>query len=82
VNSGERISSPLEPIIWQAIMMALTIGVVVFGVKRGIESASLFLLPLLGLLVIVLAIYSVSLEGSGSCSHFDFGHPFFYGHKY
>lgn len=66
------IASPLEPIVWQAVMMALTIGVVIFGIKGGIEKASLFLMPLLGLLVIILAIYGVSLEGSNQGLSFLF----------
>lgn len=66
------ITSPVEPIIWQAIMMALTIGIVMFGVKKGIEAAAKFLMPLLALLVIVLAIYSIFLEGSGAGLSFIF----------
>lgn len=68
------IASPIEPIGWQAIMMALTLLIVVGGVKGGIERASRILMPLLALLVIFLAVYSITLEGSGPGLAFLF-HP-------
>ncbi|MDQ0340099.1 NSS family neurotransmitter:Na+ symporter [Caldalkalibacillus uzonensis] len=58
------ITSSVEPIIWQAIFMAITIGIVVFGVKRGIEKANNILMPALAVLIVLLAIYSLTLGGA------------------
>lgn len=58
------VSKPFEPIIWQAIFMAIVIGIIYLGVKKGIELSSKIMMPVLGILVLILAIYSISLEGS------------------
>ncbi|MBM7660015.1 NSS family neurotransmitter:Na+ symporter [Bacillus mesophilus] len=58
------IGKTAEPIIWQFIFMALTVGIVVVGVKKGIEAANKVLMPLLGVLLIILAIYSLTLGGA------------------
>lgn len=56
--------STVEPLLWQALFMAITVGIVFFGIKKGIERANFILMPLLALLVVGLALYSVSLEGA------------------
>ncbi|EGL84243.1 sodium:neurotransmitter symporter [Caldalkalibacillus thermarum TA2.A1] len=58
------ITDPVEPVIWQAIFMAITIGIVVFGVKKGIEKANNILMPALAILVVLLALYSLTLGGA------------------
>ncbi len=58
------IGETFEPVIWQFIFMALTIGIVYVGVKKGIEASNKILMPLLGILLIVLAIYSLTLGGA------------------
>jgi NSS family neurotransmitter:Na+ symporter len=45
--------------------MVITVGIVSGGVKRGIERASVVLMPLLFLIVAGLAIYAATLEGAG-----------------
>lgn len=57
------IAHPLEPIAWQFTVMALTVAVVTGGVERGIEAVSKLLMPALGLLLLALAIHSVTLPG-------------------
>ncbi|MBC8531236.1 sodium-dependent transporter [Gehongia tenuis] len=59
------ISSPVEPIVWFAIFLALTFVVVLLGVKRGIEKANKFLMPALVVLSVVVAVYAVTLPGAG-----------------
>ena len=59
------IAHPLEPIAWQFAVMALTVAVVAGGVERGIEAVSKLLMPALGLLLLALAIHSVTLPGFG-----------------
>ncbi len=61
---GGFISSPVEPIIYHAVFMSLTIGVVLAGVHKGIERTCEVLLPLLFLILIVLAVRSVTLPGA------------------
>jgi NSS family neurotransmitter:Na+ symporter len=58
------ISNPWQPLIWQAIFMAATIGIVYVGVKKGIEKANVILMPSLAILLIILAIYSLTLGGA------------------
>ncbi|EGL83976.1 sodium:neurotransmitter symporter [Caldalkalibacillus thermarum TA2.A1] len=58
------ITDPVEPVIWQAIFMALTIGIVVLGIKKGIEKANKLLMPTLAVLVVLLAAYSLTLGGA------------------
>jgi NSS family neurotransmitter:Na+ symporter len=59
------ISSPVEPILWFAVFLALTFVVVLLGVKRGIEKANKFLMPALVVLSVVVAVYTITLPGAG-----------------
>lgn len=58
------ITSPIEPIIYQIIFMALTGIVVIFGVKNGIEKASKILMPFLLIIIVILNIRAVTLDGA------------------
>ncbi len=58
----EFLASPLSLIAYQAVFLALTAAIVARGVVRGIEAASKILMPLLAVLMIFLAGYSV-VEG-------------------
>ncbi|MEQ9449623.1 MAG: sodium-dependent transporter, partial [Rhodospirillaceae bacterium] len=58
------ISDPVQPLIYHTIFMALTMGVVLAGVHRGIERACEVLLPMLFLILVILAIRSVTLPGA------------------
>jgi len=55
---------PVEPVAWHLAFMASTAAVVAAGVARGIERASRVLMPLLGVIVLVLAGYAVTLPGA------------------
>ena len=57
-------ADPTEPILYHALFMALTVGVVVAGVHGGIERTCEILLPLLFLLLVVLAVRSLTLPGA------------------
>lgn len=52
-------------VLWQGFMLALTAVVVATGVNAGIERLNMWLMPLLGLIVLALAAYALSLPGSG-----------------
>ena len=49
---------------WFLIYVLLTAAVVLFGVEKGIEKASRFLMPVLVLLSVGVAVYSLTLPGS------------------
>ncbi len=60
------ITNPGEPLLWHAVFMALTIGIVFFGIKGGIEKASKILMPALFIMLILVIIRSLTLEGAGA----------------
>lgn len=53
-----------EPILWLAIFVLVTAVVVFLGVEKGIEKVSKALMPLLVVLMVGIAIYSVTLPGA------------------
>lgn len=57
-------NSPKTLILYQAIFMILTMLIVVNGIKKGIENTSKVMMPALFILLIIIAIRSVTLEGS------------------
>jgi NSS family neurotransmitter:Na+ symporter len=59
------ISSPIKPIVYQLIFMTITGGVLLGGVKDGIEKVAKILMPLLLVIIIILDIRAVTLPGSG-----------------
>lgn len=58
------IASPAEPLVWFLIVIAVCFVVVLLGVEKGIEKVAKFLMPILVLLSIVVAIYSITLPGA------------------
>jgi len=58
------VASGGDAVAFHVGFMALTILIVVAGVKGGIERASLLLMPMLFLIVIGLAIWAATLEGA------------------
>ncbi|WP_173918512.1 sodium-dependent transporter [Halobacillus sp. Marseille-Q1614] len=69
---GEFISNSWYPLFWTALFMGLTIFIVVSGVKKGIESANKIFMPLLAIILIVLAFYSISFDGAAEGLRFLF----------
>ncbi len=61
---GGFISSTAEPLVYHAVFMALTMGVVLGGVHKGIERTCTVLLPMLFIILVILAIRSVTLPGA------------------
>jgi neurotransmitter:Na+ symporter, NSS family len=61
---GSFISDPVEPILYHALFMGLTVAVVLGGVHDGIERACKILMPMLFVLLIVLIIRAVTLPGA------------------
>ncbi len=58
------IAQPFEPIGWFLLFIGLTALVVLFGVEKGIEKVSKFLMPVLVFLTIGIAIYSMCMDGA------------------
>lgn len=58
------ISRPVEPAIWHLVFMAFCAVVVIGGVVKGIEKVSRILLPCLFVLVVVVALRSVTLPNA------------------
>ncbi|MCK5324426.1 MAG: sodium-dependent transporter [Woeseiaceae bacterium] len=64
VRFGE-VSSGTPAVVYHLILMIITVAVVYRGVRKGIEHASLILMPLLFVLLIGLVIWASNLPGSG-----------------
>ena len=58
------ISQTSQPIVWLILFILATAVVVFLGVEKGIEKVSKFLMPLLILLSVGIAIYSMTLPGA------------------
>ena len=61
---NEFVSSPLQPVGWTAVIIALTCGIVALGVQRGIEKGAKIMMPLLFVFVVVLMVCSLSLPNA------------------
>ena len=55
---------PVRPLIWLVVFLLLTHFVIVKGVKDGIEKSSKILMPVLFILIILLAVCSLSLPNA------------------
>ena len=58
------LASPAQQILFQFIFSAITTLVILRGVQKGIEKFSTILMPLLILLAMVVAVYSITLPGA------------------
>lgn len=66
VTSFQEFSQdPIRPIVWMLIFLLLTHFIVVKGVKEGIEKSSKIMMPVLFIIIVILAICSLSLPNSG-----------------
>ena len=63
---GELISSPWRPLVMHLIFLVVSTLIVAGGVKSGIEKFSKWSLPLLFVLIVVIAVYSICLPGASA----------------
>ncbi len=63
---GGFISGAAQPSVYFIIYAALTAVVVIFGVEKGIEGVSKILMPLLVILSVGIAVYTLLLPGAGA----------------
>lgn len=73
------ITSPVSPVIFALLFMAVTALIVYNGVEGGIEKVSRFMMPVLLVLVIVIAVYSLTLRSTDAAGQTRTGmQGFFY----
>lgn len=61
---GSFTGSVGEPLGWFALYVALTFAVVLFGVEKGIEKVSKILMPVLVVLAVGIAVYTMFIPGA------------------
>jgi NSS family neurotransmitter:Na+ symporter len=60
----EQFRTSYRPVMWFLVFMLFTAGIVISGVKKGIERYTKVLMPILLLILIVISVRSVTLPGS------------------
>lgn len=63
---GGFISSTWEPVFWHLLFLGCTLGIILKGVEGGVERASRVMMPLLLILALIVAIYSMTRPGAGA----------------
>ncbi len=58
------VSQPISPLCWFSIFLGVTSIIVWMGVEKGIEKMSKFMMPVLVVLSVVVAVYSMFLPGA------------------
>lgn len=62
----------LRPALWFSVFMLATAGIVLAGVRKGIEKSTKIMMPLLFILLIVMCIKALTLPGAGKGIEFLF----------
>lgn len=62
---NEMLASPREMMLWMGIVVVLGFFVCSIGIQNGIEKISKFMMTALLLLIVVLAVHSITLPGAG-----------------
>lgn len=60
-------------LVWHVVFMVLTMGIVIGGVKKGVERWSRILMPLLLIMMVGLLIKAITMDGFGDALDFVFG---------
>lgn len=63
---GNFVANPWRPTLWMIIFLLATHFIVVKGVEKGIEKSSKIMMPILFILLLILAVCSISLPGAGA----------------
>lgn len=66
------VASGVQPAIWQAATIVVCALVVAGGIQKGIERFSRLFVPLLGAMILGLALYAIQFEGAMAGVHFLF----------
>ncbi len=62
---ADLVTNPWLPLVCHTVFLLATIVIVAFGIKGGIEKFSKVMMPVLFVIVIAIAVYSVTLPGAG-----------------
>jgi neurotransmitter:Na+ symporter, NSS family len=62
----------IEPIFYSFLCLAMTGGIVVFGIRKGIEKCARVLMPILFVILIILVLRGITLPGAGKAFAFLF----------
>lgn len=68
----EYICHPTGPLVNTFFMIAINMAVLLMGVRKGIERLSNIMMPILFLLLLIFAVYSLTLPGAGEGLRFFF----------
>ncbi|MFC1574611.1 sodium-dependent transporter [Gemmatimonadota bacterium] len=63
-DAFDQFSGQPESVLWQALAVVITAGIIVFGISKGIERASKWMMPMLLVLLGILLVRSLTLPGS------------------
>lgn len=63
---GAMLGDPFQMVVWTVIVCFLGFLVCFFGIRNGVERVTKYMMILLLVLMLVLAVHSVSLEGAGA----------------
>lgn len=66
------VTSNMEPIIFMLVFILVTVLVVIAGIEKGIEKYTKIMMPALFIMVLIIAIRSVTLPGAGDGIRFLF----------
>lgn len=69
---GTFMQGPWMPLIWMTLFILVNALILLGGVQKGIERASNILMPILGILLVVLCVNSLTLPGAGDGLRFLF----------
>ena len=58
------IARPFEPIVWFAVFIGITAVVVMLGVEKGVEKVSKIMMPILVVLTLFIAVYTLFIPGA------------------
>ncbi len=64
VQFGSVVTSAVIPLFWQFVVMAVVSGILILGIRKGIERVTKTLMPLLFVLIIICDIQALSLPGA------------------
>lgn len=62
---GDYIGITVEPIVWFLVFIGITAVVVMCGVEKGVEKVSKFMMPILVVLILIIALYTIfAMDGA------------------
>ena len=60
------ITSNFVPVVWHLLFLGCTAAIILMGVQKGVERASVVMMPILLVLAAVVAVYSMTRPGAGA----------------